>query len=599
VFRVARLCQHPAMSRRNDIVLTVAVVAFALITTAVGAASGAPVRFLVADLVTGFTFIVAGATARLLRPASPAGGVLLTCGALWYVGSYGPTNQPIVTHLGFAFGGYYDLLLAGLVLVLSSPAQRLEPRWPVALLATAMAGRTLGRLLLADPSLYPECAGCPPNPFALRPDRAAYESVEVVGSLAIAVLAVGVAWVAVRRLSRSGALGRRARGAVLVAGGLAMAAAAYDALDMAWATATATPLVTLPEPLDEVFEWSVFALRTLVPVAFLVATLRSRSLAGPLGPFAANLGRSDDATAAGDAVRTALGDPSLRLLRPRGPGVWLDEDGGAADPHESAPGQAVTFVGSDERPLGALRHDAALLDQPELLEAVVRVLRLALENERLEAELRDQLQAVTESRARIVTAAEEERRRLERDLHDGAQQRLIGLTLALQEAREAAGPDAGSADLRRHLDAAATETAEAIHELRELARGIHPAILEDEGLGPAVTALARRAGLPVDVRLDLDGRLPRQAESTAYFTVAEALTNTQRHAGATRATVRLSHADGTLELEVTDDGQGGAEPARGSGLRGLADRVTALDGSFDVRSEPGRGTTVRASFPVR
>jgi signal transduction histidine kinase len=262
-------------------------------------------------------------------------------------------------------------------------------------------------------------------------------------------------------------------------------------------------------------------------------------------------------------------------------------------------GRTLTLVGPEERPLAAILHDPALFEQPELLEGVVRVLRLALENERLEADLREQLASVTDSRQRIVKAAEDERRRVERDLHDGAQQRLIGVMLALQQARRTADTETVPATLRDQLDVAVTETSEAVRELRELARGIHPAILEDEGLPAAVAALARRTGLPVDVSIDLDGRLPRLVESTAYFTIAEALTNTQRHAGASQAAVRMARNGPILELEVTDDGEGGAEPERGSGLRGLADRVMALGGTLEIDSVAGRGTSIRAAIPTR
>jgi signal transduction histidine kinase len=205
---------------------------------------------------------------------------------------------------------------------------------------------------------------------------------------------------------------------------------------------------------------------------------------------------------------------------------------------------------------------------------------------------------VTESRARIVTAAEDERRRVERDLHDGAQQRLVAVMLALQQARETADSEMVPDALRLQLDDAAHETSEAVRELRELARGIHPAILEDEGLAAAVAALARRAAIPVDVRMDLNGRLPRLVESTSYFTIAEALMNTHRHADASRAAVRLVDIGDALEIEVSDDGRGGAAPERGSGLRGLADRVTALGGRLEVDSQVGRGTRVRAKIPT-
>jgi signal transduction histidine kinase len=342
----------------------------------------------------------------------------------------------------------------------------------------------------------------------------------------------------------------------------------------------------------------MFVARTLVPIGFVIATLRLRSAPGPLGPVATGLENRADGTTVGQVLRTALGDPSLELLRAAESGTWTDEDGRPAVLPNAGAGRALTRVGRGDRPLAALVHDPALLEQPELVEAVVGVLRLALENERLETVLRDQLLEVTESRQRIVSAAEAERRRVERDLHDGAQQRLVGVMLALQEARGAADAAAVPATVRSGLDAAAAETTEAIRELRELARGIHPAILEDEGLGAAVAALARRAGIPVDLQVTLDGRLPRLVESTAYFTIAEALTNTQRHARASTASVRLAHTGAALELEVIDDGQGGAEADRGSGLRGLADRVMAVGGRLEIDSVAGRGTSIRATIPV-
>lgn len=194
----------------------------------------------------------------------------------------------------------------------------------------------------------------------------------------------------------------------------------------------------------------------------------------------------------GDAVRTALGDPTLTLLRARDDGTWLAEDGSPTPPPDSNAGRAVTPVGPRGAPGAALVHDPAVLDHPELLDGVIPILRLALENERLEAALRSQLDEVTASRARIVIATEEGRRRLERDLHDGAQQRLVAVSLALNEARAIAGSGEASGALREQLDALSNELVAAIRELRELARGIHPAILErgDSGSSP------RRATLP-------------------------------------------------------------------------------------------------------
>jgi signal transduction histidine kinase len=586
------------MSRRSATVLATFAGVFAVLTTAVGMVSGAPPQFLVADLVMGLTFLVAGVVAVRQRPDSPAGAVLLACTPLWFIGSYAPTFQPVVTHLGFAFERYYDLVLAALLLLLSTGIRG----WSRVLLAglgSAMAARSFGRLVFQDPTLFfPDCEGCPANPFAFYPDLAAFETFETVTNLAIAVFAILIGLIAVLHFRGFGSAARRLRWPIVIAGIIAMAGAAFDAFEYAWTTATDMALVDLGEPGNEVFSWALFGARVVVPVLFLVAVLRERGRTGALGPLAARLEQVPPGTTIGDSVRTALGDPSLALLRPDGSGGWLDEVGASAPLPTGDEGPAVTVVGPTSTPLAALVHDPALNDHPELLDGVVRVLGLALENERLESQLREQLVAVTESRARIVSAAEEERRRLERDLHDGAQQRLIGVTLALQRARATAESADGSAALVEQLDGAASELAAAISELREFARGIHPAILEEDGLEPAVAGLARRSAIPVEVGIDLDGRLPSVVESTVYYTVAEALTNCQRHGNATHAEVRIAHVGERLEVEIRDDGVGGADPARGTGLRGLADRVTAIGGQLLVDSPPAGGTVVRATIPA-
>jgi PAS domain S-box-containing protein len=194
---------------------------------------------------------------------------------------------------------------------------------------------------------------------------------------------------------------------------------------------------------------------------------------------------------------------------------------------------------------------------------------------------------IAASRARIVAAAAEERRRIGRDLHDGAQQRLVHALLRVEEARRASPSEA--------LDAAAEEMRRAVRDLRELAAGIHPAVLTDAGLAAAIEDLTADAALPVELQL-AEGRFPADIEAAAYFVAAEALANVAKHAQATLATVTLSADDGTLVIAVTDDGRGGADPLRGSGLRGLSDRVAALGGTLRIHS--GAGTTVRASLPL-
>ena len=226
------------------------------------------------------------------------------------------------------------------------------------------------------------------------------------------------------------------------------------------------------------------------------------------------------------------------------------------------------------------------------MESVRATAGLVLENERLAAEVRAQLAEVRASRVRLVAATDAERRRLERNLHDGAQQRLVTLSLALGLA--ASRGDAASSDV---LSRAQDEVEEAIAELRELARGIHPTLLREEGLEAAVEALARRTPLPVTVEGSVGDRLPDAVELAAYFLVSEALTNVVKHASASEATVRLERRADTLRVVVADDGVGGARAAADSGLAGLRDRLEALDAKLVVESEPGRGTTIRAEIP--
>jgi len=220
---------------------------------------------------------------------------------------------------------------------------------------------------------------------------------------------------------------------------------------------------------------------------------------------------------------------------------------------------------------------------------------LTLENARLQAELRARLAELQASRARLVEATETERRRIERDLHDGTQQRLvsIAMTLGLAESKLAADRPAVEPVLREARDALTV----ALAELRELTQGIRPAILVERGLAAALDDLSRRAALPVRLEIAVSGRLAEQIEGAAYFVASEALTNAAKHSHASEVRLAASHKDGVLVLEVADDGIGGAAAGSGSGLRGLADRVEALGGRLTVSSPPGRGTTLRVEIP--
>ena len=289
------------------------------------------------------------------------------------------------------------------------------------------------------------------------------------------------------------------------------------------------------------------------------------------------------------ALARALGDPTVKLglwLPDRH--TWVDEEG--AELEISGDGsRGVTYLG--ER-LAVLVHDPLLLERPSVLQAAGSAARLALENERLQAALRAQLAELRDSRARIVRTADEERRRLERNLHDGAQQRLLGLGIALRLLRPHTLDQEGEALLAQNDH----ELRQAILELRELARGIHPAILTDNGLSAAVRTLAGGFPIPVAVECD-EERLPAHVETAAYHVIAEALANTTRHARASEARVSVGLDEGRLRVEVGDDGDGGANPNAGTGLRGLADRVGALDGSFSIASPQGSGTIIVAEIP--
>jgi signal transduction histidine kinase len=335
----------------------------------------------------------------------------------------------------------------------------------------------------------------------------------------------------------------------------------------------------------------------LVPYVFVGSLFHARILrGGALRDLVAGLGATPERGELRDALAKALGDPSLELAYwvPEA-GEYVDIEGRPVSLGNGDPNRAVTEVRHEDRLVAALEHDASLLDDPALVRGVGAAAGLALENERLGAELRAKVEELRSSRARLMSETAAERRRLERDLHDGAQQRLVSLALDLRLAERRIEEDPAAA--RELLQTAGSELEAALAELRELARGIHPAVLSDRGLDAALATLAHRAPVSVELESAVEGRLPEPVELAAYFVVAEALTNVARYADASRVTVRAYPESGRLVVEVSDDGVGGADPARGSGLQGLADRLAALDGKLDVRSARGRGTVLRAEIP--
>ena len=341
---------------------------------------------------------------------------------------------------------------------------------------------------------------------------------------------------------------------------------------------------------SQVLLWITVCSLVTVPAAFLAGLLRSRLARGGLAELFRGLGGSD----LQGALAKTMGDPGLVVARWQPDrGTYTDADGRSVALPANGDDRRVALVDADGRRMAALVYDASLDDDPELVEAITMATGVALENEHLQAEAQARLVELRASRERIVAAGDAERRRLERNLHDGAQQRLVAISLQLRLLQNRIGDDPSAAAL---VTTASDELARSLSELRELARGLHPAVLE-HGLGPALDSLASRAPVPTTVSCDVGGTVPEAVELAAFFVASEALANVAKYAGASHAAVSVTRDATSVRIEIADDGIGGADDSLGSGLRGLADRVEALDGRLFVTSPPGAGTTVTAELP--
>jgi signal transduction histidine kinase len=536
----------------------------------------------------GWSFIATGLFAWWRRPENRFGALMTAVGFVWFLAALTASDLPAL----FAIGGITSALPYALLLhmLVAFPSGRLETRWERILVGLAYfdcaVPQLVGVLFLntTDPDV---CTGCPANPILISDQVVvsgiAYGVQALIGIFGITAIAV----LLVRRWRAASAALRSALTPVLLTGLLAAILLCLSLLGD----------VTGIHAAEDLIDILAAAAMASVPFAFLVGLLHSRlSRASAVSDLVARLAEAGRRRGLRDALAEALGDPSLSLAYwvPQQQG-YVDAEGHPVELPASGGSTVCTPVRHEGRPVAMICHDAMLETEPELVQAVAAAAGLALENERLDAELRARVEELRASRARIVRAAEEERRRLERDLHDGAQQRLVSLALNLRLASAKLESEPESA--KELLDETSRELGEATSELRELARGLHPAVLSDRGLHPALEALAGRAPLPVELAGPPPEGLPPAVESASYFVVAEALTNVARYAGASHAEVRVSRRNGRVEVEVRDDGVGGADPAAGSGLRGLADRVAALDGRLEVVSPQGEGTVVRAVIP--
>jgi signal transduction histidine kinase len=549
-----------------------------------------PEVFAVLGLIIGWGFVGAGLFAWVRRPDNRVGMLMTATGFAWLFAGLGLSDIGVLFALGSAFGSVY--FATAIHMLLSAPTGRLQSAGERRLVAftyllTALVVPLM--FLFVDPARDFECPDCPENVLLISSN---FETaVDVVG---LAVNLIGLLLVVftlvslIQRWRRASAPERRLYAPLYWSGVVLMV------------TLIATLVLQSTSKSGEaegvVITISLIPL-AVMPYLFLASFVRARIFqTGAVGDLIARLGEAPRPGELRDALAEALGDPSVELV------YWLPEDqrfvdarGDPFDLPEDRSDRAATKVERDGDCIAAIVYDATLRDARSHVRAVGAAAALALQNERLDAELRAKVGELRSSRERMLRIGLEERRRLERDLHDGAQQRLVSMALNLRLARAKLRGDPDGAE--QLLSGASDELEAALAELRELARGIHPAVLSDRGLDTALETLAHRAPVPVELNSLPGERFPEAIELAAYFVVSEALTNVAKYAEATHAVVGLERHNGRLVVQVSDDGVGGADPNQGTGLRGLADRLAVIEGRLEVESERGRGTRITARIP--
>ena len=545
-----------------------------------GQPAGAPLA-----LIVGWSFIGSGAIAWRQRPGNRLGAVMVVTGFAWLSTFLADSNHPLLFTVGTAVESVY---LVGLgFLILSFPSGRLRGRADRALVWSAAALVSVVEVasLLFSDSHAMLCGGCPANVFEVERNDALANGILQGQRLAGVTLALVMVGLLASRWRQASGPQRR------------------SVAPVAW-TGTAT-LVALGvsvgndvagHPLGQAPRWVLGCALASIPVAVLVVLVQHRLARAAVAGLVVELGAGGVPADLREALARALGDPSLELVYwfPGG-ARYVDGDGRLVELPRPGGERAATVVERGGQPVAALVHDRALLENAELVDSVCAATALMLDNGRLQAELRARLGDLQASRARLVEATETERRRIERDLHDGTQQRLvsISMSLGLAESRLTADPASAGPIVRE----ARVALAVALQELRELSQGIHPSVLTERGLAAALEDLSRRAPLPAQLDTTLDTRPAARAEAAGYFVVSEAVSNAAKHAQASKVRISASAGGGVLVVEVADDGIGGASASGGSGLRGLADRVEAVGGRLTLSSPPGRGTTLRAEIP--
>jgi signal transduction histidine kinase len=541
-------------------------------------------------LLVGWSFVAGGLIAWSRRADTTErriGMLMVATGFAWFSAGLTRLEWSLLPTLGSALSGFWTGLAICLLLVF--PQGRLRSRVDRLLVGAILLDTVVLQLTVLLFSTSTETGA--PNDFVIWPNDQVANLI-AIGQQALLVVVAGttLGLFAERWQSATPPL-RRALTPVYLSGTVTMLLFGTTILVSRMSGAS------LPAQADigrVLFSLSLTALAT-VPLAFLAGLVRVRLARFAVGELLVELRETRAPGALRDALARVLHDPSLEIA------YWLPDReayvGGDGRPFElpaEETGRVTTVIEHAGRRVAALVHDVSLRDEPELVSAACTAAGIALENERLQADLRSRLEELKESRLRVIEAADAERRRLERNLHDGAQQGLatLALELAMLDELLESHPEA-----RQLLEQAQNDLANSLEELRELARGIHPAVLSDHGLAVALDALAERTALPIRLEVELEERLPEPIEVAGYYVIAECLANVAKYAQATEARVAVSRSNDEVVIEVADDGVGGASRDRGSGLRGLADRVEALGGTIGVSSPVGRGTRVRAQIP--
>ncbi len=544
-------------------------------------------------LLVGASLIVCGLTSWQARPENRLGMMMVLTGFAWFAGLLSEaTSAPLYT-VGVAVE--YGFVAGFVYIVLSFPAGRLPGMLDRVLVVAAVAGALglqVAAMLFGSGNALRCGGGCGDNLLQVfHNDGLAVALLDLQRLLGAALTLSALSLLTIRWM-RASRPERRELTWVVLAGNVTLLALAVTVLD----DLLGTPLKSTPAKV-----W--FLTLAFVPIAIVATFVRRRLARGSIAGLVVQLGGPTAPADLRAALARALGDPSLELA------YWFPAearyvtgDGRPVEVPGPDSGRRSTSVERDGTPIAMLLHDPALEHNSGLVQSVCAAAGLALENERLQAELRARLVELNASRGRLVEATDAERRRIERNLHDGTQQRLVSLAMSLGLLEAKLAP--AQADAAPIVREARTALALALEELRELSQGIHPTLLVERGLPIALEELCRRAGLPAHLEVDLDARLPNQVETAAYYFASEALSNAAKHSHGSEVRVEVTHDETTLTIEIADDGIGGAAiggvsggAGSGSGLRGLADRVEALGGQFTISSPPGRGTRLRAEIP--